>query len=420
MKRIVKISVVLLLIAGFSTTAFGWGYATHTYIAKKLTSQRGVFDLRVAYAATLPDMFNLVLDEPGPALSTAMHETVPVLDPELLDCEAQAILYGLTIHGVVYGADYTAHIQFTPQSKSPTPRTGYFVLKGQELANKGLAALVYDILSSGTNPIYDQQLAWGIAAEIGHDLAETAVDLLLKEDLDKEIGFEMMAAAGARPDDVPSLLDAAYGQLPDFFTEPEGQWREQMEGYGGVMTFSTPEAIEALAGVQAVAAKGYIEGKLAQIGIKTSVKITPDLVAAGINMAIKTVRESYKGELNKTILFIERNPISNCSENFGLGNLQIAELSQTTMAPREFALGSNYPNPFNPTTTIQYSLPEASHVSLIVYNALGQQVAELVNGDFEAGFHSVQFNASGLASGIYFCRMQAGSFTATNKLVLAK
>jgi hypothetical protein len=87
-------------------------------------------------------------------------------------------------------------------------------------------------------------------------------------------------------------------------------------------------------------------------------------------------------------------------------------------APQNFSLMQNYPNPFNPSTTIRYGLPVRSDITLRIFNILGQQVAELVNGSQEAGYHELQFNASGLASGIYVYRLQAGSFVETRTIVL--
>jgi hypothetical protein len=88
--------------------------------------------------------------------------------------------------------------------------------------------------------------------------------------------------------------------------------------------------------------------------------------------------------------------------------------------PREYALNQNYPNPFNPSTTIKYALPQASHVNLSVFNTLGQRVALLVDGKQEAGYHEVNFDASGLTSGVYFYRLQAVEYTETKKLILMK
>ncbi|NUO19810.1 T9SS type A sorting domain-containing protein [bacterium] len=86
----------------------------------------------------------------------------------------------------------------------------------------------------------------------------------------------------------------------------------------------------------------------------------------------------------------------------------------------EFALNQNYPNPFNPTTAISFDVPEASDVTLTVVNALGIEVAKLVNGRVEAGSHTVQFDASGLPTGIYFYVMKAGAFSSTQKMLLLK
>jgi len=88
--------------------------------------------------------------------------------------------------------------------------------------------------------------------------------------------------------------------------------------------------------------------------------------------------------------------------------------------PRTFELGQNYPNPFNPTTLISYQLPVASEVSLKVYDVLGREVMTLVNGKQDAGSYNLNFNASNLSSGVYFYRLQAGSFVQTKKMMLVK
>lgn len=88
--------------------------------------------------------------------------------------------------------------------------------------------------------------------------------------------------------------------------------------------------------------------------------------------------------------------------------------------PKEFSLSQNFPNPYNPSTTIRYALPRSSFVTLTVYNAIGQQVAQLVNELQEPGYHNVVFRGDGLASGVYFYRLQAGDYVATKKLALLK
>lgn len=88
--------------------------------------------------------------------------------------------------------------------------------------------------------------------------------------------------------------------------------------------------------------------------------------------------------------------------------------------PEKFALYQNYPNPFNPTTVINYQLPVNSFVTLKVYDVLGREIATLVNERQTAGTHNVIFNASKLPSGMYFYRLQAGTYSNTKKLLLLK
>jgi hypothetical protein len=95
------------------------------------------------------------------------------------------------------------------------------------------------------------------------------------------------------------------------------------------------------------------------------------------------------------------------------------ENSQTAL-PSDYAITEAYPNPFNPTTAISYQLPTSSFVNLSVYDVAGNKVAELVNGMRDAGSHSVTFDGSKLASGIYLYKLMAGEFTTTQKMVLMK
>jgi len=96
------------------------------------------------------------------------------------------------------------------------------------------------------------------------------------------------------------------------------------------------------------------------------------------------------------------------------------EVLTESRMPSFFAMAQNYPNPFNPTTTIQYELPQRSGVTLSVYDALGQIVTTIVQGTEEAGSHKVKFDGSNLASGVYFYRLQAGTFVQSKKFVLLR
>jgi len=86
----------------------------------------------------------------------------------------------------------------------------------------------------------------------------------------------------------------------------------------------------------------------------------------------------------------------------------------------EFTLDQNFPNPFNPNTLIKYSIPKSSQVSLKIFNTLGQEMETLVNEEKQVGTYEVNWNASNLQSGVYFYRLQAGSFVQTRKMILLK
>jgi hypothetical protein len=100
------------------------------------------------------------------------------------------------------------------------------------------------------------------------------------------------------------------------------------------------------------------------------------------------------------------------------GTSRVEQLSPT--APKTFLLEQNYPNPFNPSTTIRYQLPVASEVKLEIYDVLGKKIATLVNERQSAGSYQVVWNASGLSSGTYFYRLQAGTFVETKKMIMVK
>lgn len=88
--------------------------------------------------------------------------------------------------------------------------------------------------------------------------------------------------------------------------------------------------------------------------------------------------------------------------------------------PETFALHGNYPNPFNPETTIEFALPEAASVNLEVFSILGERVASLEFGEMNAGVQTVNYHAADLTAGVYFYRLTAGNFSAVEKMILLK
>ncbi|NUM79105.1 CotH kinase family protein, partial [candidate division KSB1 bacterium] len=120
--------------------------------------------------------------------------------------------------------------------------------------------------------------------------------------------------------------------------------------------------------------------------------------------------EYLKQWVNLRILWMDAN----------LPGQSVAVAEPPASAPQDFTLAQNYPNPFNPATTISFHLPARSRVSLMILAADGRRVAELWEGEMPAGGHAVRWQATGLASGVYFCRLQAGEQVAVRKLMIAK
>jgi hypothetical protein len=101
-------------------------------------------------------------------------------------------------------------------------------------------------------------------------------------------------------------------------------------------------------------------------------------------------------------------------------NISLTDIGENHTNPNAFKLYDNYPNPFNPSTTLRYSIPEASFTTIKIYDALGNEVSSLVNETKTAGTYEVEFNATDLSSGIYYYSLQAGSFIETKKMILMK
>jgi hypothetical protein len=98
----------------------------------------------------------------------------------------------------------------------------------------------------------------------------------------------------------------------------------------------------------------------------------------------------------------------------------VVSVAEPQSVPIEFRLHQNYPNPFNPITTIRFEVPKTTMVTLKVYDLLGQEVLSLIDGEKSAGVHAVRFDASGLSSGMYICRIRAGDFVEAKRLLLLK
>ena len=145
------------------------------------------------------------------------------------------------------------------------------------------------------------------------------------------------------------------------------------------------------------------------------------------------VRSGEKGQDKLYVKFIVTNAPSGVEADIPLlledfmGNRwsHTASVRVTSGEPLTYALYDNFPNPFNPSTTIRYSLKEAQHTKLTVFNALGQKIRTIVNEPQAAGIHTIQWNGrndSGgqASSGVYFYRIEAGNFVQTRKMIMVE
>jgi hypothetical protein len=106
--------------------------------------------------------------------------------------------------------------------------------------------------------------------------------------------------------------------------------------------------------------------------------------------------------------------------NLSIASLPLGVDEKGNSVPVKYSLEQNYPNPFNPTTSIEFQNPKLGYVSLKVFNLLGQEVATLLNEQKAQGTYRVMWDASGLASGVYFYRLHGDGFVATKKLLLMR
>jgi hypothetical protein len=115
-------------------------------------------------------------------------------------------------------------------------------------------------------------------------------------------------------------------------------------------------------------------------------------------------------EINKLYRVIEDEDIAVITSNG----------SKESNIPNEYKLMNNYPNPFNPSTTIKFSLKQKTDVELEIFNSLGESIKKLVDEEKAAGIHEVTFNAENLASGVYFFQLRTAGLVQTNKMVLLR
>jgi hypothetical protein len=172
------------------------------------------------------------------------------------------------------------------------------------------------------------------------------------------------------------------------------------------------------------------ENKSKEVGIDITSAEYPVTVSWKIDDAVKGAKLRIDGK-DVPIASTGETRIPNSSARVSVAFAPSAGVE----LPKQFALYQNYPNPFNPTTKIRYDLPKASHVRIVVYDALGQEISEIVSQDQQAGFQMIEWNAlnrngNPVASGMYFYRIEAkgvgnvvtagSTFTEVKKMLLVR
>jgi hypothetical protein len=210
----------------------------------------------------------------------------------------------------------------------------------------------------------------------------------------------------------PGVPAAIYGRVID---------RDTDEGIGGVLVFGALRHGETSS--HPFAALTNSDGlwilNLGNLKSPISNDVMP--YESGDAIELRFIRD-IGNSVEKTVLVSDSSPQDCGVQEIGV----ISDAGENKdLVPTHYYLAANYPNPFNPRTTIRFGLPTAGHVDLSIYNVLGQRVRVLVNDEYQAGNHVATWNgqdASGtmVTSGIYFCRIKAGTYTATRKMLLLK
>ncbi|MCD4692776.1 MAG: T9SS type A sorting domain-containing protein [Calditrichales bacterium] len=119
------------------------------------------------------------------------------------------------------------------------------------------------------------------------------------------------------------------------------------------------------------------------------------------------------------VYVIDKNGVKSLANSHEV-TVVLTGIGELALLPIKYDLMQNFPNPFNPETHIKFSIPKSSHVTLTVYNALGQKVADLLDKEFKPGFYDIKWNGSDLASGVYFYRLRSNNFVSTKKMILVR
>lgn len=294
------VGAVLTLLWGVPAPLYGWGSATHAYIAREVGDKEGPASLQEIYGALLPDVFNVTFGDPyQDQLWTQTHYEFMKLVEKAESKNDTAVAYGFASHNEMWGADQTAHISSTGH-----PDNGYVVGKRDELAAILEPQVRLFLLFSGVpnaDTVVDEVLPL-----VAESAIETAIDLLVAQNEDPDIGQRLVLAARTRGWSAPILLSKAYAAdlaatagtteavAAPLIIAAESDFRQQMESYGTALSQDNP--VDALSEQGAELAKLLLA---AEQGVIVDVPV--DLMKEIVNAATDVVKDDYAAELAATI-----------------------------------------------------------------------------------------------------------------------
>lgn len=299
-RRALFVTAVLVLLWSRPGSLYGFGSATHAYIAREVGTRQGPTCLPEIYGALLPDAFNLAFGDPyQDHLATLTHHEFMRLVEGAVSTNDQALAFGFATHNEAWGADRTAHV-----SSISHPGSGYVIRKSDTLARTLRPQVKLFLLLNGVpdaDAVLDQVLP-GMA----HTAIETAIDLLVCQKEDPDMGRRLVLAARTRGWSAPILLCKAYAAdlataagITEAAAHPlliaaESEFRRQIELYGTALSQVSP--IDAVAEQGAELAQQLLAARQGII-----VDIPADLMKQILNTAIEAVKDDYAAELAATI-----------------------------------------------------------------------------------------------------------------------
>jgi hypothetical protein len=428
MRFILVCMMILLLASTGAENCLAWGAITHAHLSNVLGERYDLENLQEMYGSTIPDMFNLIMDSPySDHMYQAMHYRFDEIRPYACTKLLEAAMMGIASHNDAWGADWTAH----HQAQSLTDPIGYVVFKEGQLAPV-LEPQLAGLLASAGVPNAGE-IAADMAPGLAHNFIETAVDLLISRNEDPFIGYRLLISSQLRAPGIPFMvarafardLAAHYGisrfRAWLFIVYAEREYRELMKMYGGIFTKGFDEAVALLAEQGAL----YAEKILHEV-TGVNVTVPPEMVGGFlVDFAIPAVQDDYSTEIAMTCDYLDERLESEGYTAAPAPFLARSDERVFETAPAEPRLEQNHPNPFNPSTTIRFSIPENAGVRIAVFDASGRRVAVLLDRMVEAGDHSVVWDGidsrgNAVCSGIYFCRMECGTVSFTKKMILLR